>query len=48
MENPILQSDFKPIDPPQEKTLPEYYLAKAKKYADEGRDYWLVFEFEIE
>lgn len=42
MENSVLKSDYEEIEQVSEKTLPEYHLKKAKYYADQGKDYWLV------
>ncbi|CAL8093094.1 unnamed protein product [Orchesella dallaii] len=37
-----LKSEYQELEPVPEKTLPEYVLARAKFYAAQGKDYWLV------
>ncbi|ODM88238.1 putative 4-coumarate--CoA ligase 3 [Orchesella cincta] len=42
MATNTLKSEYPELTPVNEKTLPEYVLAKANYHAAQGKDYWLV------
>lgn len=42
MTDSDLKSEYEEIKPVKEKTIPEYYLAKGKFFAEQGKEFWLV------